>query len=93
MARSRSLAKTDRFGSRWKPIALALLGLCLAGAAALLGGPALARYRTAREFARAQQLRTAGQDGAASQRIRTPCRVVVETPVGKLPLRSTPPSP
>ena len=82
MARSRSQGEIDRgrttgavlrsrFGAvPWKKIAVALLGICLAGGLGALAWPAVARYRTAREFERARQLAASGQDDAGAAALR-----------------------
>jgi len=82
MARSRSQGKIDRgrttgavlrsrFGAvPWKKLAVALLGICLAGGLGAVAWPPVARYRTARQFERAQQLAASGQDDAGAAALR-----------------------
>src|SRR5207244_9044487 len=81
MARSRSQGKIDRgrttgavrsrFGAvPWKKIAVALLGICLAGGLGVLAWPAVGRYRTGREFSHGQQLLAAGEDDAGAAALR-----------------------
>src|SRR5258705_13986617 len=82
MARSRSQGKIDRgrttgavlrsrFGAvPWKKLAVALLGICLAGGLGAVAWPAVAPYRAARQFGRAQQLAASGQDDAGAAALR-----------------------